>query len=87
MARAISRRQLEIYEVKTDDGGVGLKFGNSPLFMGYDEEDLMRLLGAVFVDATDDGIADGDLLEVAEQYLDAETAERRLRVLRGLKDE
>lgn len=77
MARTTSKTQLEIFEVKTDDGGTGLQFGNGPVFMGYDAGDLMRLLGAVFHDATDDEPLDGDLLEIAEQYLDETTASER----------
>lgn len=80
MASVTSKRQLEIYECKTDDGGTGLQFGGGPLFMGYDAGDLMRLLGAVFHDGDDP--ADGDLLELAEQYLDPAKAEARREQLR-----
>lgn len=82
MASVTSKRQLEIYECKTDDGGTGLQFGGGPLFMGYDAGDLMRLLGAVFHDGNDEPL-DGDLLELAEQYLDPSKAEARRETLRG----
>lgn len=83
MAKPISRRQLDIYEVRTDDGGVGLVFGDSPLYMGYDEEDLMRLLGEVFGFRDEDDFFDGDLREIATQYLDKDEAEKRHAMLRG----
>lgn len=76
MARITSKMQLEIYECKTDDGGTGLKFGDGPVFMGYDAGDLMRLLGAIFPKTTDEPL-DGDLLGIAEQYLDETTARER----------
>lgn len=81
MARTTSKTQLEIFEVKTDDGGTGLQFGNGPVFMGYDAGDLFSLLSAVFCDASDDP-ADGDLLEIARLYLDPATAEARRAQLR-----
>lgn len=77
-------RQLEIYEIHTDDGGVGLKFGDGPIHMGYDESDLMRLLGEIFTGPEhDDRPLDGDLLAVAELYLDEATAQERFEELRG----
>lgn len=89
MAKVTSKRQLEIYECKTDDGGTGLKFGDGPLHMGYDASDLMRLLGEIFIDhgnaggiEYDDDLVDGDLLEIAEQYLDPQRAEERREQLR-----
>lgn len=89
MASVTSKRQLEIYECKTDDGGTGLQFGDGPLFMGYDAGDLMRLLGEIFIDhgnaggiEYDDEPVDGDLLELAEQYLDQSKAEARRETLR-----
>lgn len=85
MARPTSKTQLEIFEVKTDDGGTGLQFGDGPLFMGYDAGDLFSLLGAVFHDASDDP-ADGDLLEIAQQYLDPAKAEARRKMLRVSDD-
>ena len=81
MARTTSKTQLEIFEVKTDDGGTGLQFGGGPVFMGYDAGDLFSLSGAVFHDG--DGPLDGDLLELAQQYLDPATAEARRETLRG----
>lgn len=74
MAQVTSKTQLEIYECKTDDGGVGLKFGDGPVFMGYDAGDLMRLLLAVFPDNTDPmdpQPIDGDLIDLAHKYLDS----------------
>ena len=89
MARVTSRRQLEIYECKTDDGGVGLKFGDGPLFMGYDGADLMRLLGEIFIDhgnaggiEYDDDPIDGDLYDLAHTYLDEAKANERMDYLR-----
>ena len=73
MARITSKRQLEIFECRTDDGGVGLKFGeHGPLFMGYDESGLMCLLEHVIPGLG--GELDGDLYDLAQAYLDGEEA-------------
>lgn len=81
MARTTSKTQLEIFEVKTDDGGTGLQFGDGPVFMGYDAGDLFSLLGAVFNDHDGEPV-DGDLMDIAEQYLDPARAEARRETLR-----
>ena len=65
------KTQLEIYEVRTEDGGTGLQFGTGPIHMGYDAGDLMRLLAAVFPGESDE--VDGDLYDLARTYLEAES--------------
>ena len=82
MAQVIKQRQLEIYECNTSDGGVGIRIGNGPVFLGYDGQDLLSLLTAVFPNADDGDPLDGDLLSIAEQYLDKDDAERRRQWLR-----
>ena len=84
MAQVISKRQLEIFECETEDGGVGLKFGDGPLFMGYDERDLARLLEQVFTGAyTKPSFIDAELYDLAHMYLDEATAQERYEELRG----
>lgn len=77
MAKVISQKQLEIFECHTDDGGVGIRIGSGPVFLGYDGQDLFSLLAAVFPNADDGDPLDGDLLSIAEQYLDEDDAARR----------
>lgn len=88
MARVTSRKQLAIYEVRTEDGGVGIKIGeDGAVHMGYDTSDLMRLLLEIFPDygncpdPLDVPPADGDLLQAAEVWLDEGTAAERRRYL------
>jgi len=64
---AETKRQLEIFEVHTSDGGVGLKFGDGPIHMGYDGADLMRLISHIFPGESDE--LDGDLYDLAQTYL------------------
>lgn len=78
MAKVTSKKQLEIYECHTDDGGVGIML-DGVLHMGYDAGDLMRLLREVIPGPEhDDRPLDGDLLAVAELYLDEERARERM---------
>ena len=88
MAEITKRTQLEIYEVRTDDGGYGLKIGaDSPIIMGHTAGDLMSLLWAVFPDAAaydpdDPEPVDTELKELAAQYLDPWRADERRRELK-----
>lgn len=78
MAGITNRRQLEIFEVHTDDGGVGLQFGDGQLFKGYDENDLMRLLEQVFEGIwTAPPFIDAELYNLANTYLDEDAARKR----------
>lgn len=70
MAKVTSKKQLDIYEIATDDGGIGLKFGDGPVHMGYDGSDLMRLLSHMF--PGEGGELDGDLYDLAQAYLNGE---------------
>ncbi len=84
MAEQTSKRQLDIYEITYDDGGVGLQFGDSPVFMGYDASDLSRLLEQVFVGAySEPSLIDADLHDLAHMYLDEATAQERSEELRA----
>ena len=83
MAKVTSKRQLGIFECKTEDGGVGLQFGDGPVFMGYDESDLARLLEQVFVGAySEPSFIDADLHDLAHMYLDEGAAQERFEDLR-----
>ena len=65
MAQELTRKRLDVFEVRFDDGGVGILLdGGAGVYMGYDEADVMRLLFEVFEGA------DGDLQEAAERYLE-----------------
>ena len=70
MAQVTGKKQLDIYEIATDDGGVGLQFGDGPVLMGYDGADLMRLLEHIFPGMGDE--LDGDLYDLAQHYLNGE---------------
>lgn len=69
VVRFQTMKPLEIYEVHTPDGGVGLKFGDGPIHMGYDGGDLMNLLAHIFPGEC--GEIDGDLYDLAHTYLGA----------------
>ena len=72
MEQVTSKKQVDIYECRTDDGGVGLRFGDGPIHMGYDAGDLMRLLSHIFPGEGDE--LDGDLYDLAHVYLDGGAA-------------
>ena len=83
MAKAISKRQLAIYEVETEDGGTALQFGDGPLQMGVGESDLMRLLSQVFDMPESPSHIDAELYDIANLYLDEDAARERYEELRG----
>lgn len=87
------RRQADVWEVRTDDGGVGVKVGGGALHMGYDVHDMERLLGAVLYGVkvpSGDGVEtvrDGDLMEAVEPYITGgEAYDARVAELAGLDD-
>lgn len=47
MSKAIDTKQLDVYEVRTDDGGVGIELGDM-VYMGYDKRDVTSILKAIF---------------------------------------
>ena len=70
MANITEEKQLEIYEIHTDDGGVGLQIGDV-IYMGYSRAALMRLLAQIFTGGKDHpSIIDADLYNLAHVYLD-----------------
>lgn len=83
--KGITRTQLPIFTVKTEDGGVALQIGeDSPLIMGYDGYDLMRLLNEIFPDTSGDFDmlpVDYDLIELTDQWLDEDKARERRAML------
>ena len=46
MARETSRERIEVYEVRYDNGGVGLAVGNGAVHVGYDGQDAAALIEA-----------------------------------------
>lgn len=65
MAQELSRVRLDVFEVRFDDGGVGILLDDGGgVYMGYDGADVMRLLFEVFEGS------DGDLKDAAERYLE-----------------
>ena len=64
MAQELSRKRLDVFEVRFDNGGTGILLDGSNMYMGYDEADIMRLLVEILEGA------DGDLHEAAERYLE-----------------
>lgn len=89
MAQVIRKKKLDIYEVKTDDGGIGLQFGDGSIFMGYDAADLFSLLFAIFPDPVrqdplDHDPIDAELIDLAKQYLDPKKVNQRIELLRSL---
>jgi len=84
MAYVKRKTQLEIYEVETEDGGIGLQFGaDEDIHLGYDRADLMSLLAAAF-SLDPEQPEDTDLTDLTSQYLDPDWAEARREYLRGL---
>lgn len=88
MAEQTSKRQLDIYEITYDDGGVGLQFGDGPVFMGYDESDLARLLEQIFVGSYNKpSFIDAELHDLAHRYLAEATAQERFDEVRGIVED
>lgn len=46
MARTRERKQLDVWEVRTEDGGVGVEVSGA-VYMGWDAEDAERVLRLV----------------------------------------
>ena len=52
MAAEVSRKNLNIFEVRNDDGGVGILIGNT-CYLGHDAQDAERALIEAFVGGED----------------------------------
>lgn len=65
------RRQVEVWEVRTGDGGVGVSVAGGDVHMGYDAGDVERLVGAVLdgVPVGSENVIDAELAEAASPYL------------------
>lgn len=58
MAATVERKQLDVWEVRTDDGGVGVEVAGV-VYMGWDAQDVERALELVLSGAVELEPADG----------------------------
>lgn len=65
--------RIAVWEVKTEDGGVGIRIGSGPVHMGVSGADVERLLSMLFdgIEWEDSACVGGTLRAVDDALVDA----------------
>lgn len=67
----MSERHVDVWEVSTEDGGVGVRVGDGPVHMGIGADDVERLLSVLF-DGIEwpDSACEGGTLHAGDEELE-----------------